>query len=92
MWAASSSRFVSLHSSTSSFSEFLSDVPFVGCWTATDSFGSVSGSWIVMQIIDGKRLECATLCGKTAGSWFAMEKKLNVFDERKALANSLDHI
>lgn len=80
------------HSPASGFSDYRSKVPFVGCWTATDSFGSVSGSWIVVQVVDGKRFEYATLCGNTAGSWLAMEEKLYVFEERKALANPFDHI
>lgn len=45
-----------------------------------------------MQVIDGERLEPVTLCGETAGPWFAMEEKLYVFEERKALAYPFDHI
>lgn len=67
-------------------------VPFVGGWTATDSFSSVSCSWIVVQVVDGERLESVTLCGKVARPGFAMEEELYVFEERKALANPFDHI
>lgn len=45
-----------------------------------------------MQVIDGERLEPVTLRGEAAGSWFAMEEELYVFEERKALANPFYHI
>lgn len=83
---------MSFHSSASCLSEYQSVVPFVGCWASADSFGSVPCSRIVVQVVDGERLEPVTLCGETTGSWFAMEEELYVFEDRKALANPFDHI
>jgi hypothetical protein len=55
-------------------------IPFVGGRPSSKSFGSVSGSWIIPEIVDGKWLKGGFLCGYFWSSRFAMKEELYVFE------------